>query len=201
MTSTYFEKLISAIINYKVSIFNSESNQKKQFIELINNCKDEINNKFDHDKKTLLHLAVQKNNKQFVQILFDSGSDINALNIFNQTPLFIAISNNNEDMVRLLNECSTIYNDQILISKHNLTYNELYQKYLDEQHNYDTLLNDYNQTNNNYTNLKIKHESIQSKLKQCKRTLEHEKSYSTTLYDENQTLIKRVTKLKKLLEK
>ena len=44
------------IINYKVSIFNSKQNQRNNFIKLLTKCKNEINNKFDYDKKTLLHL-------------------------------------------------------------------------------------------------------------------------------------------------
>ncbi|WP_300721395.1 ankyrin repeat domain-containing protein, partial [uncultured Brachyspira sp.] len=60
-------------------------------------------NAIDINMKTLLHLAIEKNNMEMVQLLLSQpGIDINAEDSRGYTPLHLAIEKNNREMVQLL---------------------------------------------------------------------------------------------------
>lgn len=58
----------------------------------------------DHSGNTALHLAAEKGHMGIVQLLLDTGIDINAANKDAQTCLHIAVSQNNTSMASLLLE-------------------------------------------------------------------------------------------------
>lgn len=48
-------------------------------------------NILDHEKNTLLHTAAKRDNIRIITLLLDKGLDVNALNVYNETPIFNTI--------------------------------------------------------------------------------------------------------------
>lgn len=70
---------------------NDEKTLEKYLKQLEkNNQLNIINNGFDKDQNTLLHLACQKDHYQCLDLLLDYGADVNIKNITGATPLHVA---------------------------------------------------------------------------------------------------------------
>ncbi|KPM35886.1 hypothetical protein AK830_g10674 [Neonectria ditissima] len=55
-------------------------------------------NAFDHEKRTVLHYAASQGNRSIVEMLLNSGADIDAQDGSGQTPLSLAVSQSHEDV-------------------------------------------------------------------------------------------------------
>ena len=62
----------------------------------------EILNIRDDQGKTLLHLACEKGDVEFVRLLVNRGADINALDRYELTPIYIAVSFGFREIVKFL---------------------------------------------------------------------------------------------------
>lgn len=58
----------------------------------------------DSGGNTLLHKAAEAGNKVFVKILLEKGANVNSKNSLEQTPLHIAVTNNRDEIAKLLLE-------------------------------------------------------------------------------------------------
>lgn len=62
---------------------------------------------YDHCQQTALHWAAKRNYPKICEVLLEYGSNVNAFDIGNRTPLYLATKENNLECVKvLLAECA-----------------------------------------------------------------------------------------------
>ena len=79
----------------------------QNFPTLLNNFKESkipLSLVYDNDKNTILHIAAQKNNVYFAKIILENEFDIEAKNIYGETPLHIAAKYNRNTMYTVLKQ-------------------------------------------------------------------------------------------------
>ncbi|XP_043470095.1 putative ankyrin repeat protein RF_0381 [Leptopilina heterotoma] len=82
--------------------YEALNNNNTQVVKLLIDNEAKINFPEETPAKSLLHLAVTKNNFEIVEILLKKNVKVNNLNKKKQTPLHIAINQKNEEIVQLL---------------------------------------------------------------------------------------------------
>jgi ankyrin repeat protein len=152
----------------------------------VRQCINELNKTFDYDKKTLIHIATIANNLEGVRLLFKHGCSLNTLNIYNQSPLMLAILNNNEKMVNLINELNNKFNGD--------EYNKLEMKFKQTSKDYKLLYTTRQEEKKDYDKIFVE-------LRSTKRSRDYLRKENIKLIDENNILKERNNKLRKMLEK
>jgi ankyrin repeat protein len=99
MSENYQQAIdIIARINY-----NSNEEIREQLTQLLRDDNSLLTMQ-DEQNRTLLHHAAMYNNVTATEVLIEEGIDVNALDSFNCSAIFCAISNYSESIVRLLLE-------------------------------------------------------------------------------------------------
>lgn len=120
------ENAYNLLLNKKHERWNSfDSNAFKNYVEKCTH--DNLNNPLDAKSgTTLLHAAVALDNKYALDILLENGANSNIEDVFGNTPLDLAIKNNNKKLVETLTHSSTHEKDKEIASlkEHNTQYIE-----------------------------------------------------------------------------
>ena len=99
----YFEatRLLSAVIH-------GNSDLVKNLLE----NRVDVNEREERHKITPLHFAVQKGDKDIIEILLLAGANPNVKDIFHRTPLHYAIDGDNKDVIRLIMNAEIAENEK-----------------------------------------------------------------------------------------
>jgi len=98
--------ILDKLSNYTViskSCKNGYTECMKVFLEK-RNRKDDVNVRNQYSGKTALHIAIQSNQLKCINVLLERGVNVNAKDIFENTPLILASRNGQIEVVKLLIE-------------------------------------------------------------------------------------------------
>jgi ankyrin repeat protein len=174
--------------NIKKSLLETiKNNDKNTFVSLLLTYKIDCNyKKLDIYDNSLLHIAILNRSYDIVSYLIHKDSDINCVNQFNETPISIAIKNQDEKMIKIiLNfnkyeiENSKVKEDNIYLKNENTRLND---KIKNLEYNNNKLLdsNKILTQQNNYLSIQLDNE------KQNKRKFD--------IYEEERLLLKNENK-------
>lgn len=76
---------------------------------------------YTENRRTALHLACEKGDKNLVQILIDAGADANAMDLFGLTPLTLALRTCNEKCAQLILQNSSWHPETIWHGEENIS--------------------------------------------------------------------------------
>lgn len=172
------------------------SSQTLYVMELLdkNNIEPTNSNLVDKSKQNLLHLAVRTKNYMLAEYLIEKKVSQSAKNIFGETPVDIAMKNNDTRMVELLYDVNKINN-----------YKQLYEKLEDKcddlRYNYNTLLSEntkllFQVDDTNKTNKRLR-DTCDTHEREIKRL----KLDNNRLVDDNRVLQITVTNLRNTMKK